>query len=602
MQNTTIKGTWLPLGLSVVALLVLNLGLYTRLASQQVVTTRFDFPYYEDFSSITDMPYQQFSGDWDIRDEALIQLSTSGFDLANFIAVEIPPEQNYTYTTTMRYVGGSMGGGILFNAQQTTSRQQSHMARFNVDAGQLWVIYGYFGDDSNFTGQGSTPLQVPVDDTTPHTLRVDVAGGTYSLYVDDALIAADVPLQYQGGAVGLVSSTSQVAFDDVTVEELTTQVVSNPEQPQPESVQPEQTDPVEEVVVDTTFGEPLIVDGFDITGVAGESLWLPISGNWAVVEGAFVQQQAEGFDLSAIYQVPVAYPLRVQVNIAHQQNIGGGLLFNLPSDSGLAGGHMVRFFEDAVAWGYFDEQGNFNGQGSAPNTQTDGTLAIVADGTTYAVYNGETILGEAIPINAPTTPVYVGLTTSQSVVGFDEFAVFSGESNDPPAEVQQTANIEGANGEWITEDGITIQQAMENTDYIAGTGLAGERFTVSVDITLPTDNPDVGAGIVFHMAGRDDRSSGHMVRLGSAGQELLWGRYDPEGNFIGEGGIPLDLTVDEPHTMRLIVRTGQFDIEINNETVVADIPLQQGSGWIGLVSFSGPVTFTNVNVQLGSES
>ena len=34
------------------------------------------------------------------------------------------------------------------------------MARFNVDGDKLWLIYGYYGDDSNFVGQGSAPLDV----------------------------------------------------------------------------------------------------------------------------------------------------------------------------------------------------------------------------------------------------------------------------------------------------------------------------------------------------------------------------------------------------------------------------------------------------------
>ncbi|MEZ4667032.1 MAG: hypothetical protein R3E39_03780 [Anaerolineae bacterium] len=170
-ERPSTRTTWLPLGLAIVALVVLNLGLYTRLSSQPE-PLRFNFPYTENFSALSVDEYELFGGDWEIRDETLVQLSTSGYDLMSFVPIDIPPEQNYTYESSLRYLGGIMGGGLIFNAQQITSRQKSQMLRFNVDNGVMWLIYGYFGDDSNFVGQGSAALDIPLGDPNWHRLRV----------------------------------------------------------------------------------------------------------------------------------------------------------------------------------------------------------------------------------------------------------------------------------------------------------------------------------------------------------------------------------------------------------------------------------------------
>lgn len=294
LERPTFRKTWLPLGLAALALAILNLGMYTRLASQQVRVAadreQFTLPYREDFTTVVDVPYEEFGGDWEIRDQRLVQLSTSGYDLTAFIPLTLSAGQDYRFEAGLTFLGGSMGGGLLFNAQQVTSRQQSHMARFNVDAGQLWLIYGYFGDDSDFVGQGSVGLSIVPDDTASHRLGVQTRGATYMLTLDGVILAQDIPLQYQGGAVGFISATSQMAFDDVLVDR-SLEVPLESASSVPEAA------PAETLALLT--GELVFNDTFDNPSGA-ESDWRPISGTWAFAAGAYLQQQAEGFDLSAI--------------------------------------------------------------------------------------------------------------------------------------------------------------------------------------------------------------------------------------------------------------------------------------------------------------
>lgn len=609
LQRPTFQSTWLPLSLAALALVIINLGLYTRLASQPIVTTTLSLPYNEDFASTPAQSYAVFGGDWEIRDEALVQLSTSGFDLMNFIPVELDAAQAYRFGVTVRYLGGTMGGGLIFNSQQPRSNLQSHMARFNVAGDQLWVIYGYFDEVGGFVGQGSTPLGLAPDDVAPHRLEVVVNDETYTLLFDSTPVVADIPLQFKGGAVGLVAATSQVAFDDLSID-LDTGAALVADPPTADNI----AEATEAVINPPTLvenpanlgnGQLIFRETFDGEGSGpGTSSWQPISGDWDYADGRMIQLSPAGFDLSTIHQTPVSYPLVVEATFTHDQGAGAGILFNLPQPTLKNGGHMARYVDEAgtIAWGYFDDTGVFNGQGSAqatPPANARHTMRVVSDGSTYSVLVDETVIAANIPVINPTEQGYIGVTASQSVVNFDEVSVFSGEmpavGDDSAARIDSAA----ATGNWMVENTQITQLSTENTDYVAGTGLAGETFNISVELVLPEGNTNAGAGIIFHMDGRDDFREGHMVRFGGGGQELFWGRYDADGVFAGQGGVPFDLSQGEPHTLLLMVHEGDFDIVVNGEMLVESIPLERASGWIGLVSFGGPVTFDNVSLQLG---
>lgn len=589
LEKPTFRSTGMPLILLVLVLVVLNVGLYTRLASQPS-EPRFSLPYYEDFANLNELPYETFGGDWDIRDETLVQFRTSGFDLMTFVPIAIAPEQSYIFETTLRYLGGTMGGGVLFNAQQTTSRQQSHMVRFNVDQGRLWLIYGFFGDDSDFIGQGSVPLELTPDDGAPHRLRVQVSEnqGQYALFLDDALLVEAIPLQYRGGAVGFITATSQVSFDDIVID--VPEALASAAPTVPAGVSPAPDD-----------GVRVFVDDFNATD-GGPSRWLPISGDWLNEGGALIQRQRTGFDHSNIYQQPFAYPLTLRTTFTHQAGIGGGVLFDLPAPDSKNGGYMVRYVQDGdaivIAWGYFSAEGVFNGQGSAtvsPPGTASHQLVVSADGQTYTVaLDGQTLV-ENVPILAPTSPAYVGLTASQSVVAFDAVEVLTAQ-----APTTTDIDLRATTGDWLTEGEVITQRASANTDFIAGTGLAGEQFRISAAITLPEDNPEAGGGLVIHMNGRDDPALGTMVRFSEGGTGLFWGAYDAEGVFAGAGDVPLSLSPGAAHNLTLIVADASMAIQVNGEIVAEAIPLTRSGGWIGLVSFSGPVIFSDVQLQLGS--
>jgi len=101
------------------------------------------------------------------------------------------------------------------------------------------------------------------------------------------------------------------------------------------------------------------------------------------------------------------------------------------------------------------------------------------------------------------------------------------------------------------------------------------------------------------MEGRDNPATGHLVRFGNGGSEIFWGTYDEQGVFQGQGSSPLTLDWDEPHTLSLIVTDETFDILVDEVLIIGGVPLQGDAGWIGLVSFRGPVSFSDFELTLG---
>ncbi|NJL92474.1 MAG: hypothetical protein HC915_01510 [Anaerolineae bacterium] len=573
----------LPLVLVGVVLAMLHWGLRERLGTQpEIVREELPFPYEEDFTAgVVPESYYRLSGNWEVRDASLVQLSTTGFDLSAMIPVLAAPQQPYLYETRLRFLGGNPGGGIAFNVQNPNTRQRSHMARFNQDAGQLWLIYGYFGDDNSFQGQGATALEIDPTTRDWQTLAVLVDENTYSLYVNGIAVAQDIPQEYSGGGVGLVTAAGQVAFDDLRAEFWSGQGGASL------------------LAGESTL--PLIwQDRLDAETDA--SLWVPISGEWAFSGEGLRQSMPEGFDHLMIRQDEIPLPARLSVVLRHPGPAGGGLMFNVPDLDGKNGGHMLRFVEggSALAWGYFSPEGDFVGQGSAsvpPPGVARQRLSVDITAAGYAVYLNDQRLVRGVPLMSERG--YVALTTSESAAVFEEVALFELA----PDLVTQAAalDISTISGRWVSEGGVTRQLDDDPVDYIAGTGILAESFSLEMQVEMDAEGApeDVGAGLVFHMQGRSDPLNGAMVRFDNGGQEVFWGVYSATGTFQGVGSAALPYGPGQVLTLGVQVGQDRYAITVNDVLIAEDIPLETTRGWLGLVSFRGPTRFSNVVLTLG---
>lgn len=348
------------------------------------------------------------------------------------------------------------------------------------------------------------------------------------------------------------------------------------------------------------------------TEVGADQGWIAFSGDWRIEDQSLVQAIPTGFDLGIAYAPEQYQSYVVRSDFRHIQGVGAGLLFNMQQPDSHHNAHMVRYSNEGrgIFWGFFDSAGQFIGQGYAttnPIGREPHILEVYVQDSTYAIRVDGKTMATDIPLTWQSG--YVGLSTSQSATAFDSIDVYALPGNQRwESTFAQTffEDFHVISGDWVNDDGLIRQVLEEPIDYVIGflgNELPAENYTISVSVNLPVDEtlPDVGAGIIFHMTERNNRAGAHMVRFANGGRALIWGTYDQESKFVGDGGVPLALSRYAAHTLTLSVRGEQYDISVNGQIVKTDLQLDRTTGWIGLMSFRGPVTFSDFRFGMASE-
>lgn len=407
-------------------------------------------PYAEDFANTTRLDFRQYGGRWRVNDEKLVQFDTQDTDLLAVLPnLELPADEPYAFGTRIQVLAGPKGGGLVFNMQDPESRAMSHMVRFGSGDGGDYLVWGYFDESLNYVAQGSVP---PPEFADVVDLAVQVGPETYNVLVNGQPMAQDVPLEYAGGHLALTTWFSSIAFDNVAVNNgMTLPAAPAAQAPAQDAAAPEvaaqdapaEAPPAAEAPVEAPASAdaapaapPAGDDGFidsqplnsyftavlaDPAEVGG---WRVLDGDWQVQDGALVQLMAEGFDHTIIHPGRFGN-YRLRVELQHREGVGGGVVFNVQDGTRNKSGHMIRFMEPGVlAWGYFDPEGNFQGQGGAevPAAGTDPhVLEVTVDDGTYAVALDGATLAQGIPLMVADGAV--GMTASQSAVAFNSFVV-----------------------------------------------------------------------------------------------------------------------------------------------------------------------------------
>ena len=113
----------------------------------------------------------------------------------------------------------------------------------------------------------------------------------------------------------------------------------------------------------------------DFRGDIAGSDWKPVGGQWRFADGALVQGNTTGFDLSIVYTRNAFRRYSFETSLAHRQGNSSSVIFNMPFTDRLNGSYMVRYSErrpGGVFWGYYNLTGKFVGQGYA-NVDPPGT-------------------------------------------------------------------------------------------------------------------------------------------------------------------------------------------------------------------------------------
>lgn len=372
-----------PLALALLALLALNLGLYSWLAPDRP-TAPAEAPVAE--APVAEAPpppadalwpsggemifradwgqgigasgWRVLSGDWAAEGGSVAQRNPAGHD---YTITHSGPFTSYLLQVTLTHRQGS-GGGVLFHMPGPDRQDGAHLVRYD-DVGKA-LFWGYFDAEGGFVGQGYA--NGPAPGTAPHRLEILSGAESYAIRLDGATVAADVPLFSKSGGIGLTTSQSVVAFSDLTL------TAAGAEVPQTDAL-------------------------------AGMSV---LSGDWAAEDGVIVQRAGEATDyLNATGAAAERYQLDLAIQFPADApaDAGGGVIFHMPARDSLQGAHMVRLANRgaAVFWGRYDAEGAFIGEGSADlGAPAEGVrrLAVAVRGDSFDITVDGRLIAGAIPL------------------------------------------------------------------------------------------------------------------------------------------------------------------------------------------------------------
>lgn len=347
--------------------------------------------------------------------------------------------------------------------------------------------------------------------------------------------------------------------------------------------------------------------------------WRKIAGKWQFSNDSLVQEDATGFDLAATYAHNAFRNYSYSTTFRHLSGNGAGILFNLPDPDRLNGGHMVRYSDrrpGGIFWGYYDDSGKFVGQGYtnvSPPGDVSHTLRVISGDKTYDVYLDDFLLAANVPLQQNYG--HIGMITVQSAAEY-ESAQVAGTAT-APAAVQTPASVQPftapgiysgtlgfpdqsvVSGKWAVDQGVYRQSAPDPADYILNTGIYATNYTIESDVLL-ANKPEVGGGFILQAPERGRKAGATVVRFTGGGNGLFWGVYDESGAFRGREAVnlPQKPEGETGFVLRVDVRGNKMDIYVDGDKVIEGSLLPAAQGWIGLVSYGGPVTFTNAQVTV----
>jgi len=518
------------------------------------------------------------------------------------------------------------GVGVLFNMPSPYQLNGAQLVRYSDETDA--ILWGYYDAAGVFNRQGFSNLDPP--GVTPHTLKIFSGQTSYDIFLDEQLIARDVPLQTSRGSIGLITSrasagyslvevfplfganqaTSQILTPAVTLTPIPRPAGEAAATPKPAitpraTVRPPATQPVA-TLYPTRAGS--VVTGAktafvgDFNGDFKASGWKIIRGDWAFSGGNLVQTNAQAIDQSIVYTPAVYTDFSLTVSLAHQSGYGAGVLFNMPYTDRLNGAHLVRYSDrrpGAIFWGYFDMTGKFIGEGYAdvPDASTDRhTFRVISTKSTYDLYLDDKLIVKNLALQQ--TSGYLGLLVSQASVFYDHVEI-SGSTAIAPVNttnvVDAFSDIKILSGKWNTSGNVITQQVTDIGEYILNSGAYASEYTIEANISLPNDG-QTGGGFIFHMPDRGSRKGAYIVRLVNGGESIFWGYFDETSKFQGQGSASLQKT--DNYFVELAVRGDRMDVKVNGNMIFQNMKLTSAEGWFGLLAHGGVVRFKDVKATI----
>ena len=385
-----------------------------------------------------------------------------------------------------------------------------------------------------------------------------------------------------------------------------------------------------------------------------------VFGLWRIQDQTLVQSDTNLADVFAVIPIELTdyptYLFGAHMQVQEGPN-GAGLLFNMQRSDLVDKSQIVRFGvtdgRPYLAFGYFDEKGQFFEQGNIepPDTSQGVELAVAVYPDHYDILvNGQPQQRE-IPLQYHGGKV--ALTTWFSKVAFDDVtistamppvggAAFVPAAATAPltATVGTTTNLSASVAQPVDTGAVTTTVTTNATDaltttaanlfiadFAAGvdqsqwTSFSGDwRFTADALIQQQSDGYDysishggsfsqftlrvrfqhrsgiAGGGLLFNMPEFANKQQGHMVRY-YEGRALVWGYFDAQGNFVGQGDKAVDPPGEQSHTLQVVATSTVYSILLDDTLIAENIPLVSPGGHLGLTASQSVVAFEHIEVS-----
>lgn len=341
-------------------------------------------------------------------------------------------------------------------------------------------------------------------------------------------------------------------------------------------------------------------------------------GQWHLEEGVLAQTVDNDTDLLAVIPLDLAedQPYQFQTHIYFRSpNNGGGMMFNLQNNKTRQESHLVRFGvnqgQTYLVYGYFTRKPDFVEQGSINSVDLGDVsqgvdLAVRVRSTSYSILVNGQVLVQDIPL------LYLGgrvaLTTWFSQIAFDNISIIPWEPDSQVTEpivetpstsislaITETFDTPPAQNQWLPLSG--------NWHFGAGTlsQTTREGFDSSIIYTVPTQGDyrlhiqlrhqeGIGGGVLFNMPQLDSKNGAHLVRY-YLGDRIVWGYFDAQGAFQGQGDAPITFPGNGVHSLEVTTQAGNYAIRVDNQLITENIPLFSPSGFVGLTTSESVVDF-----------
>jgi len=160
-------------------------------------------------------PWIPAGGTWIWSNGVYEQTELNRFDLISYY--DHPVTTLTRLSTELRFVQGQMGAGIVFAAPRSDTKNNAQMVSFAANG--TFLQWGFYDDAGVFQYQGGVAVSPSSADQAWHTLEVTISDGTYTVTLDGVAVGQGIPLIHGAdGYVGLLSSTADTQFDNVTIE------------------------------------------------------------------------------------------------------------------------------------------------------------------------------------------------------------------------------------------------------------------------------------------------------------------------------------------------------------------------------------------------